>query len=373
MGNNIEIVRLSRNPQQVLRFLKVSYGIYRDDPHWVAPLLVDLKKVFMDENPLFEHADMALWVATRGGQDVGRIAGILDQHHNRTQQDNAAFFGFFECVNDAEVSRQLFDAVFTWARQRGARRVLGPMNPTTNDECGLLVDGFDSSPVFMMTYNPRYYVDLVAAEGFCKAKDLLAFHMDVAQCPLERLGRIAEKTRQRHPEVTFTPVRRATLTRDLAKLKEVYNTAWQENWGFVPMTDAEIDFMASRLKPLLVEGLIWVAETPTEPVGFMLALPDYNLRAQAAARTPAHTEGAWLPALSPRSEIPVAVPRHHAGGEGGVSQPRPRSCDAHGRFQDRLQGRLQRRGSFVDSRRQREDAPAARSFRRKGVQDLPAV
>ena len=280
MDNNIEIVRLSRNSQQVLRFLKVSYGIYRDDPYWVAPLLMDLKKVFTDKNPLFEHADMALWVATRGGKDVGRMAGILDQHHNRTQQDNAAFFGFFECMNDAEVSRQLFDAVFTWARQRGARRMLGPMNPTTNDECGLLVDGFDSSPVFMMTYNPRYYVDLVAAEGFCKAKDLLAFHVDVAQCPLERLGRIAEKTRQRHPEVTFTPVRRATLTRDLAKLKEVYNTAWQENWGFVPMTDAEIDFMASRLKPLLMEGLIWVAETPTGPVGFMLALPDYNLALQ---------------------------------------------------------------------------------------------
>src|SRR5208282_5488342 len=216
-------VPLSRNARQVLRFLKMSYGIYRDDPHWVAPLLMDLKKVFTDENPLFEHAEMSMWVATRDGRDVGRIAGVLDRNHNRTQNDNAAFF---ECVNDAEVSRRLFETVLTWARQQGVRRVLGPMNPTTNDECGLLVDGFDSSPVFMMTYNPRYYLELVAAEGFCKAKDLLAFHVDVAQCPLDRLGRIAEKTRQRHPEVTFTPVRRATLTRDLAKLKEVYNTAW---------------------------------------------------------------------------------------------------------------------------------------------------
>jgi GNAT superfamily N-acetyltransferase len=154
--------------------------------------------------------------------------------------------------------------------------MLGPMNPTTNDECGLLVDGFDSPPVFMMTYNPQYYVELVAAEGFRKAKDLLAFHMDFAKCPLDRLARIAEKTRQRHPELTFTPIRKATLTRDLAKVKEVYNAAWQANWGFVPMTDAELEFMASRLKPLLLEGLIWVAETPSEPVGFMLALPDYN-------------------------------------------------------------------------------------------------
>jgi GNAT superfamily N-acetyltransferase len=277
MGNNIEIVPLSRNSRQVLRFLKVSYRIYRDDPHWVAPLLMDLKKVFTTENPLFEHAEMAMWVATRDGRDVGRIAGVLDRNHNRTQKDNAAFFGFFECVNDAEVSRKLFETVLTWARQQGVRRVLGPMNPTTNDECGLLVDGFDSPPVFMMTYNPRYYPDLVAAEGFRKTKDLLAFYMDFGKCPLDRLARIAEKTRQRHPELVFTPIRKSTLTRDLAKVKEVYNAAWQANWGFVPMTDAEIDFMAARLKPLLVEGLIWVAETATEPVGFMLALPDYNI------------------------------------------------------------------------------------------------
>ena len=277
MDNNTEIVPLSRNARQVLRFLKVSYGIYRDDPHWVAPLLMDLKRVFTDENPLFEHAEMAMWVARRDGRDVGRIAGILDRNHNRMQKDNAAFFGFFECVNDAAVSRQLFDAMFAWARQQGARRVMGPMNPTTNDECGLLADGFDSSPVFMMPYNPAYYLDLVAAEGFRKAKDLLAFHIDVAKCPLDRLARIADKTRQRHPEMTFTPVRKATLTRDLAKVKEIYNAAWQANWGFVPMTDAEIDFMAARLKPLLMEGLVWVAETPAEPVGFMLAMPDYNI------------------------------------------------------------------------------------------------
>ena len=280
MGNNIEIVLLPRQAQPVLRFLEVSYRIYRDDPHWVAPLLMDLKTVFTDANPLFEHADMALWVARRDGQDVGRIAGILDHNHNRTQQDNAAFFGFFECINDAAVSRRLFDTVRAWARDRGARRVLGPMNPTSNDECGLLANGFDAPPVFMMTYNPRYYLDLVATEGFRKAKDLLAFYIDVAKCPLDRLGRIAEKTRKRHPELTFTPVRKATLTRDLVKIKEVYNAAWQDNWGFVPMTDAEIDFMASRLKPLLLEGLIWVAETATEPVGFMLALPDYNIPLQ---------------------------------------------------------------------------------------------
>ena len=277
MSTDIQIVPLSRNPRDVMRFLKVSYRIYRDDPNWVAPLLMDLKKVFTDANPLFEHAVMQLWVATRAGQDVGRIAGIIDRNHNHVAKDPAAFFGFFESVDDPAVSRRLFEAVSGWTRQAGLPRLLGPMNPTTNDECGLLVEGFDSPPVIMMTYNPRYYVTLVEAAGFRKSKDLLAFHMDLAKIPMDRLARIAAKIKQRNPNLALRPVRRKTLAQDLAKVKEVYNAAWEDNWGFVPMTDAEVDFMAARLKPLLMEGLIWLVEAGTEPVGFLLALPDYNI------------------------------------------------------------------------------------------------
>ena len=277
MSNDINMVALSRSPREVMRFLSVSYEIYRNDAHWVAPLLMDIKKVFTDANPLFEHAEMQLWVASRDGRDVGRIAAILDHNHNRATNDAAALFGFYECVDDGEVSRQLFGMVADWARQKGLKRLLGPMNPTTNDECGLLINGFDSSPVIMMTYNPRYYVTLVEAAGFRKAKDLLAFNIDLATIPLDRLSRIATKIKQRNPNLTFRPVLRKTLQQDLAKVKEVYNSAWQDNWGFVPMTDAEVDFMAARLKPLLMEGLIWLAEAGTEPVGFLLALPDYNV------------------------------------------------------------------------------------------------
>ncbi len=143
MSNEIQIMPLSRNPRDVLRFLNVSYGIYRDDPNWVAPLLMDLKKVFTEANPLFEHAVMQLWIAHRDGQDVGRIAGLIDHNHNRAANAPAAFFGFFESVNDPAVSRRLFETVFGWTRQAGLQRVLGPMNPTTNDECGLLIEGFD--------------------------------------------------------------------------------------------------------------------------------------------------------------------------------------------------------------------------------------
>ncbi len=277
MSGQIQIVPLARQGPDLKRFLRLAYEIYRTDPRWVAPLLIDIKEVFSDTNPFFSHAQMQLWVAVQNGRDVGRIAGIIDQNHNSFHNDAAAFFGFFECINNPQVSKRLFEAVFDWARHNGMQRVLGPMNPSTNETCGLLVNGIDSPPTFMMPYNPAYYTSLVTDAGFGKAKDMLAYFVDVARCPLDRLGRIAIKTRQRYPEVQFRAVRRRTLGADLAKIKQVYNSAWEQNWGFVPMTDAEINFLAKRLKPLFMEGLVWLAEAAGEPVGFMLALPDYNI------------------------------------------------------------------------------------------------
>jgi GNAT superfamily N-acetyltransferase len=254
----------------------MAYAIYDRDPYWVAPLLSDVRKVFSDVNPLLMHAEMQLWVACRGGRDVGRIAGIIDRHHNEYHGERTAFFGFFECVDDPRVSAALFDAVDGWARQQGMTRLLGPMNPTTNDEAGLLVEGFDVPPVFMMTYNPRYYLALVEGAGFAKAKDLLAYAFDIARGPRERLERFREKFRRREPEVRIIAMDKKNLAPQLAKVKIVYNQAWEKNWGFVPMTEAEIDFMAERLRPLLTEGLAFVAEKPEGPVGFLLAMPDFN-------------------------------------------------------------------------------------------------
>jgi hypothetical protein len=132
----------------------------------------------------------------------------------------------------------------------------------------------------MMPYNPQYYAGLIGAEGFSKAKDLLAYIIDIHRIPMDRLCRIAAKVRQRNPEIQFRPVKQRTLDQDIAKIKEVYNAAWEENWGFVPMTDAEVDFLAARLKPLLMEGLVWLAEVGNEPVGFLLAVPDFNVALQ---------------------------------------------------------------------------------------------
>lgn len=277
MDRDIQIFALSRGRADVKRFLRLSYEIYRDDPNWVAPLSVDISKVLSDANPFFEHAQMRLWMAVRNGRDVGRLAGVIDRNYNAFHNDTAAFFGFFECIRDPEVSRLLFNALFEWARQNGMRRVLGPMNPSTNETCGLLIEGTDSPPTFMMPYNPVYYAELITDAGFRKAKDLLAYYVDVAKCPLDRLRRIAAKVRERYPQVRLTPVRRRTLRRDLARIKKVYNSAWERNWGFVPMTDSEVNFLAGRLKPLFMEGLVWLAEAGDEPVGFMLAMPDYNI------------------------------------------------------------------------------------------------
>ncbi len=276
MSPSLEIIALSRQPRDVRRFLNLAYSIYGNDPNWVAPLLVDLMKVFGDANPLFQHAEMQLWIARRDGRDVGRIAGIIERHHNETHGERTAFFGFFECVDEAVVAARLFAAVSDWAGQKGMNRILGPMNPTTNDECGLLVEGYDSPPVFMMTYNPRYYEALILGVGCTKAKDLLAFGFDIANGPKERLGRFLEKFQRREPDVRIVPFARKSLTEHLAKVKTVYNQAWEKNWGFVPMTDGEIDFMAERLKPLLTDGLAYVAEAPEGPVGFLLAMPDFN-------------------------------------------------------------------------------------------------
>lgn len=272
----VEIVPLSRAGRNIARFLKVPYAIYSGDPDWVAPLLADLKPVFGDGNPLFEHAQMMLWVATRDGRDVGRVAGILHHAHNQIHGEATGFFGFFESIDDPAIAKALFDAVSQWAGSKQLTKLLGPMNPTSNDECGLLVEGFDRPPVVMMTYNPRYYVKLIEGEGFRKAKDLLAYHFPVAPKPLARLTRLADGVRRREPDLVVRQITRKSLAADLAAVKEVYNTAWEENWGFVPMTGRELEFMAKRLKPILEQRLTLIAEIKGEPVGFMLSLPDFN-------------------------------------------------------------------------------------------------
>ena len=281
-SSDVVIQRIGRTKADLERFFDVADRIYAGDPNFVAPLRSDVAKVFQDENPFFRHGEIQLFIARRGDRDVGRVAAILDRNHNSFHGEKAAFFGFFESIDDPAVAGRLLDAAALWGRERKMTVLRGPMNPTLNDEAGLLVDGFDSPPVLMMTYNPRSYPGLIEGQGFHKAKDLLAYWFPLEEKPLERLSRVAERFRKRAPDIVVRNVTKAGLARDLAKIREVYNEAWEKNWGFVPMTPEEMDFMAARLKPLLVAELLWIAEAKKpdgglEPIAFMLMLPDYNV------------------------------------------------------------------------------------------------
>jgi GNAT superfamily N-acetyltransferase len=271
----LRLVEVSRDRAGLRRFLRVPYRIYRDDPHWVAPLLSDRLQVLGPANPFFTHARLALWLAVRDGRDVGSVAGIVDARHNARHREATAFFGFFESANDGAVSALLLGAVRDWARGLGMTRLLGPMNPSINEECGLLVEGFDAPPVVMMTYNPGYYADLLAAAGLRRCKDLLAYGLTLDDRHLSRLERLGARALQRSG-VTVRPVDRRALARDLANIQEVYNAAWEDNWGHVPMTVDEIVFMARRLLPVLDPEIVLVAEAGGQTVGFILALPDVN-------------------------------------------------------------------------------------------------
>jgi len=281
----VSIEPLLRSKRDLHRFFDVADRIYRDDPNWVPPLRDDVAKVFADKNPFFRHAEMQLFVARREHKDVGRIAAILDRNHNEFHGEKTGFFGFFESENDRAVSDALLDAAADWARQRGMEVLRGPANPTLNDEAGLLVEGFDTPPVLMMTYNPRYYATLLEEAGFRKAKDLLASWFEIGPEPLAHFVRINERFRRRNRDIEVRKVSKRSLKADLPKIREVYNAAWEKNWGFVPMTSEEMDFMAARLKPLLDEDFLFLAlarkpDGSLEPVGFLLSLPDYNTAIQ---------------------------------------------------------------------------------------------
>jgi GNAT superfamily N-acetyltransferase len=318
-AQGIAIERIGRGKAELSRFFDVADRIYAKDPNFVAPIRSDLAKVFEGENPFFRHGEMQLFVAHQGGMDVGRIAAILDRNHNAFHGEKAAFFGFFETSDDPAVAAKLLEAAAVWGRERKMTVLRGPTNPTLNDEAGLLVDGFDSPPVLMMTYNPRSYAALIEGQGFRKAKDLLAYWFPLEEKPLERLSRVAERFRKREPDIVVRNVSKGGLTRDLAKIREVYNGAWEKNWGFVPMTDAEIEHLAKQLKPIVVPDLVCFAERASTVIGFAVALPDLNqaLRHNPSGRLfPGILRVLWQARKVSRLRIPLlgALPEHRGTG-----------------------------------------------------------
>ena len=237
-------------------FVELPYRLYAGDADWVPPLRSDVRWMLdTGRNPFWQHAKRTLFLARRGGQVVGRVAAIADDYHNRIHADHTGFFGFFECEDDTEAAKALLDAAEGAVRKLlpTCDRLRGPVNPSMNDEVGfLLADESEAGPaVLMMTYNPAYYVELSEKAGFAKAKDLVALIAPIDDRSFKRLGRITDAVRRRNPELTFRTIRMDRFAEELEKVKTVYNAAWENNWGFVPMTSEEIDAMAKKLKDLL--------------------------------------------------------------------------------------------------------------------------
>jgi len=258
------------------RFIRFQWEIYDGDLHWVPPLLME-RREFLDaeKNPFYQHAEVALFLARRGGKVVGRIAAMEDRNFNAYHGTKTAYFGLYESVNDPGVAAALFKAAKDWARWRGLDTLLGPLNLSTNHEVGLLVEGFDSAPYVMMAYNPRWYAELFETCGLAKAKDLYAWERSARTPPPERFARIAEKIRE-HDEITLRSANLKDFVAEAARIKEIYDAAWDKTWGFLPMTAGEFQKLAKDLKQMLVPDLAVVAEHRGEPIAFSFAVPDYN-------------------------------------------------------------------------------------------------
>jgi GNAT superfamily N-acetyltransferase len=278
----VEVSRVSGRGE-LKEFVELPYRIYAEDPHWAPPLRSDVREILdTARNPFWKHARRTLFLARRDGRVVGRVAAIADDAHNRVHADRTGFFGFFESENDPDAAKALFDAAERAVKELlpGCDHLRGPVNPSMNEEVGALVpsESEPGIPFLMMTHNPAYYLDLFSAAGFSKEKDLVAILAPVSDRGLGRLGRIAEGVRRREKgALTVRPIRMDRFVEDLSKVKEIYNRAWEKNWGFVPMTSEEIDAMAKKLKPLLYPPWVLFVELNGTPVAFHLAIPDYNL------------------------------------------------------------------------------------------------
>jgi GNAT superfamily N-acetyltransferase len=256
-------------------FIRYPFARYRNDPHWVPPLLIAEREQFdREKNPFYEHGRVELFLARRAGGVVGRVAAIDDDNHNETHDDNLAFFGFFE-ARDEDAARALLARVEGWARALGRRALRGPVNPSLNHSAGLLIDAFDSDPFVMMPYNPPEYPLYVESAGYRKVKDLYAWLFERGG-NITRLARLAMRVRERHGNLEIRPVDMKRWDEELERFRNLYNTAWERNWGFVRYTNAEFDHLAKDFKMILDPELVALAEVDGDLAGITVVLPDAN-------------------------------------------------------------------------------------------------
>jgi GNAT superfamily N-acetyltransferase len=273
---NIEVSEVtSRRDREA--FIKFQWQIYENDPAWVPPLIIERKR-FLDRkrHPFYRHGDAALFLARKNGKIAGRIMASDDPNYNLLHQTNVGCFGLFECIDDEAVAAALFNAASSWLRKKGRTEMMGPIDYSTNYVCGLLIDGFRFPPTILTAHNPPYYRELIENCGFTKAKDWYAWWFADPSKAAMHLRRLATRLNTRWP-VTIRPANLKYLRDEGRRLRQIFNQAWEKNWGFVPFTEAEIEFMTEELRSLIVPEFAWIAEIGNKPVGFTLCLPDINV------------------------------------------------------------------------------------------------
>ncbi len=269
-------IREVRDSADLNDFIRLPWRIYAEDPHWVPPLIVEVRE-FLDrrKHPFYLHGDAARFLALRDGQPLGRILVSDDPHYNQSQASNIGCFGMFECANDRQAAHALLDAAAGWLRARGRAEIRGPIDYSMNYPCGLLIDGFDTPPRVMMNHNPMYYAGLLESWGLTKAKDLYAWWFVDSYNLDERWGRRVERIIKR-TGISIRHFNNKDFEGDVARCREVYNAAMRDLWGFVKLSDAEFRHLALRLRKIAQEEQVLLAELDGKPIGFSVTLPDIN-------------------------------------------------------------------------------------------------
>ncbi len=260
------------------KFIDFVHDLYADDPNYVPELYMAQSDLMNPKkNPFFWHSKADLFLAERDGKVVGRIAAIRNNNYNEYAKTKVGFFGFFDVINDYEVAKKLLDTANDWIKKEGLTDIIGPTNFSTNETCGLLVEGLDSAPVIMMTYNKAYYKTFLDKYGFTKQMDLIAYVLDPMDMP-EKLLRLAKgiEERLKRRNITVRKINMKDFNNEVAKVKEIYNAAWDKNWGFVPMTDDEFKFQAKDMKMILDKDFAYVAEDNGKVIAFSLTIPNVN-------------------------------------------------------------------------------------------------
>jgi hypothetical protein len=269
-------IRPVRTRQERSDFISLPWDIYKNDKFWIPPLQMAVEQSLdVQKNPFYRHARLERWNAYQNNRCVGRIAGIIDEAHNTFHGEHTAFWGFFECIDDEAISTALFRTVEAWAIENAMTQLRGPVSPSTNHECGLQIDSFETKPFIMMTQNPSYYARLVEHAGMSKAKDLYAWLLDNSKPFDDKLVRRAEKLKAKE-SITIRPIDMKHFDAEIERVLEIYNDAWERNWGFVPMSPDEFRYLAKDMKPILVPELVFLVEVQGEPAAFSLWLPDLN-------------------------------------------------------------------------------------------------